>query len=88
MDEVFLNAPDEYEATCFKTKGLLRWALDHGYSHVFKTDIDTLVNPVNLMNSGFEQHDFVGAAEQRLPQHLLVFRNHQRLSFSGEAGHF
>ena len=102
MDEVFLNAPDEYEATCFKTKGLLRWALDHGYSHVFKTDIDTLVNPVNLMNSGFEQHDFVGRlSEASAPPFAsggagywlsakamyTVLEQPAELNFPGQGGH-
>jgi len=59
-DEVFLNVPDDYHSLFHKTVGLVRWALVRGYDYVYKCDVDTLVNPSNLLSSGFEQHDYIG----------------------------
>ena len=59
-DEVFLDVDDGYHSLHFKTRAIIRWALEHGYEYFYKTDIDTLVHPVNLLNSGFEQHDYAG----------------------------
>jgi hypothetical protein len=50
-----------YPALPAKVKLLCRWALDNGYDRMFKTDTDTLVNPVLLMNPDFEKHNYLGA---------------------------
>jgi hypothetical protein len=60
-DEVFLNVPDTYAGLPFKTQALLEWALEHGYDFIYKTDVDTLVCPVNLLGCGFEHYAWVGA---------------------------
>ena len=59
-DEAFLDVPDDYDSLTHKIKGMIEWALGHGYGNMYKCDIDTLVSPVNLMGSGFERHDYVG----------------------------
>jgi hypothetical protein len=59
-DEVFLSAPDSYTALTYKTKGLLEWSQEHGYDFTYKTDVDTLVVPANLLSSGFENYDYTG----------------------------
>jgi len=42
-DEIILDAPDGYAELPFKTHKGCQWALDHGYSHLFKGDTDTYV---------------------------------------------
>jgi hypothetical protein len=59
-DEVFLDAPDDYSLIPVKMKGIFQWALDQGFNFAFKVDIDTLVNVQNLLDSGFDKHDYVG----------------------------
>jgi glycosyltransferase involved in cell wall biosynthesis len=59
-DEVFLDVPDDYLSLPLKTKGIMRWSLDNGFSYTYKADIDTLVNVGNLVRSGYEQHDYMG----------------------------
>lgn len=59
-DEVFLNVPDDYDSLAHKTKGLFVWAYENGYNHTFKTDVDTLVCPVALLDSGFNSCDYMG----------------------------
>jgi hypothetical protein len=50
-----------YPSLPAKVKLLCKWALDHEYSFLFKTDTDTLVNPKNLLASDFANHDYYGA---------------------------
>ena len=70
-DEIFLNVPDDYLSLPLKTKGLLNWTLENGYQCVYKTDVDTLLSPTNLINSGFENHDYVGGVNtERPPVHF------------------
>lgn len=59
MDEIFLACGDSYYETAFKVRAMCRWALEHNYSGLFKTDDDTYVVPERLFNAGFEKHDFV-----------------------------
>ena len=60
QDEVFLNCPDDYSSLFYKTQGLVRWAVVRGYDYLYKCDVDTLVNPSNLLSSGFEKYDYSG----------------------------
>jgi hypothetical protein len=60
VDEIFLNCPDEFSGITEKTVALYKWALDQGYDFVWKVDLDTLVRPKLLLNSGLEQYDWVG----------------------------
>lgn len=59
-DEVFLDVGDKFEDVTNKTVAMYKWALDEGYDFVFKCDLDTLVRPELLMQSGFEAFDWVG----------------------------
>ena len=69
-DEVFLDIPDDYGSTCFKMRGIAEWALAGGYQHVYKIDMDTLVNVGNLLGSGFREHDYTGGLYKH-PRGLL-----------------
>jgi len=59
-DELFLNVSDAYLDNIHKTIGTMRYAMTHGYDYVYKCDVDTLVNPSNLLGSDFEKYDYVG----------------------------
>jgi hypothetical protein len=59
-DEVFLPVQDTFDGVTHKVVAMLQWALDQEYSHVFKADLDTLIRPASLLQSGFEQYDWVG----------------------------
>jgi hypothetical protein len=60
QDEVFLDCPDDYNSLIYKTLESTKWALEHGYDFMFKCDVDTLVNPRNLLSSDFELHNYTG----------------------------
>lgn len=60
VDEIHLNVGDGFEDLTNKTVALYKWALDEGYDFVFKCDLDTLVRPKLLLQSGFETWDWVG----------------------------
>jgi hypothetical protein len=59
-DEVILDVGDGWQDITKKSVAAFRWALEHGYDYCFKCDLDTLVRPVLLLSSGFEQHDYIG----------------------------
>ncbi len=59
-DEVFLNAPDDYAKLPHKVKAIYLWALENGYTNVFKCDDDTFVYVDRLLASGFEHYDYLG----------------------------
>jgi hypothetical protein len=49
-DEVFLDVEDSYESLSWKTRAIMKWAVDHNYDAVFKCDDDTFVFPERLIN--------------------------------------
>jgi hypothetical protein len=59
-DEIRLDAPDDYESLPFKTKALLRWAVEQGYDYLYKCDTDTCVLADRLLSCGFEHADYTG----------------------------
>ena len=59
-DEIILNCPDDYLSLPQKTLEILRWALKEGYDYIYKCDTDTFVMPEKLLESGFENYDYVG----------------------------
>lgn len=59
-DEVHLNVDDSFHGVSEKTVALYRWALSQGYDYTFKADLDTLIRPQLLLQSGFEMHDYTG----------------------------
>jgi hypothetical protein len=44
-DEVFLDVPDDYQALPAKTQAMVRWAVEHDYDRVLKTDDDSVIFP-------------------------------------------
>ena len=59
-DEVYLGCPDDYNGLPYKTKAICEWAWGRDYTHVYLCDSDTFVMPERLLNSGFENYDYVG----------------------------
>jgi hypothetical protein len=59
-DAVYLGVPDSYDHLTLKTQAMCRWALDNGYTHLFKCDDDTFIHVDRLLTSGFEQHKYSG----------------------------
>lgn len=59
-DEVVLDCPDDYRGLPYKTKAICEWAWNKDYTHVFLCDTDTFVSPEKLLDSGFENYDYVG----------------------------
>lgn len=59
-DEVFVNAPDDYEGLSVKVKEICRYALAMGYSHLVKADDDTVIYLDRLLRSGFDAVDQMG----------------------------
>lgn len=58
-DEVWLDCPDDYKNLRLKTQHVFRWAADHAYSFVFKTDDDVYIIPERL-NKSFMARDYSG----------------------------
>ena len=63
LDEVILDCGDSLSDLTHKCVAMFRWALAQGYDFVFKGDLDTFVRPRLLLQSGFEQWDYVGGYE-------------------------
>jgi hypothetical protein len=59
-DEVAVDAPDDYHSLTLKTIEIVRWAQSHGFDYVFLCDTDTYVIPKLLLESGFENYDYMG----------------------------
>lgn len=59
-DQISLECPDDYNGLPYKTKAICQWAWDRDYTHAFFCDTDTYVVPDRLLDSGFEQYDYVG----------------------------
>ena len=58
--EIVLDCPDDYNGLPYKTKAICKWVWNHDYTHLFACDTDTFVMPERLLNSGFENYDYVG----------------------------
>ena len=59
-DEVVVSCPDGYLYLGHKTWHSHKWALDNGYEFIFQCFPDTFIHVPRLMDSGFEDHDFIG----------------------------
>jgi hypothetical protein len=73
-DHVILDVPDEYQYVSYKFREACRWSLAKGFDYVFQVVTDTFVVPSRLITSGFENYDYVGAA------------NHERTAIGGGPG--
>lgn len=61
-DEVCLDVDDSYKGLPSKTRAICKWALENGYSFVFKCDDDVYVDPKRLWNNSdfAQQGDYIG----------------------------
>ena len=59
-DQISLECPDDYNGLPYKTKAICKWAWDRDYTHIFLCDSDTFLMPARLLDSGFENFDYVG----------------------------
>lgn len=57
-DDVWLDCSDAYEDRKEKVLAMFRWALDHGYDYLWKTDDDCYVRPERLL--AIPRHDYCG----------------------------
>jgi hypothetical protein len=61
-DEVQLDVPDGYDDLASKIYEIFSWALKHEYDYVLQVDDDTYVRPEKLLQSNFQQYDFVAGS--------------------------
>lgn len=59
-DEVWLDVDDTGDALIYKDAALLRWALDHSYERIFKTETDVYVDLPVMFNSDYCAADVIG----------------------------
>lgn len=59
-DEIILPVDDGYLGLPAKTKEICKWALEQGYTNLFKTDDDAYVQLERLLASGCEKFDYAG----------------------------
>lgn len=61
---VELDCDDSYQGLPSKIKSIAQWAYNKGYEHMLKDDDDVVLKPVELLNSGYEQHKYSGRANR------------------------
>lgn len=91
--EVWIPCLDSYDNLAVKTRGICRWAAEKDYNFLFKCDTDTVVHPSKLLESGFDQLDYMGGENADiLPSSLNITFPEQKglkISFcSGGAGYW
>lgn len=59
-DEITLKVPDTYETLWQKTVYSTRWALKHGYTHIFQCCTDTYVDARLLFSTQWRSVDYLG----------------------------
>lgn len=67
-DEVILPVGDDWQALPEKCQLAFKWAIEHGYDYVFKTDTDTYVHVDRLLASGYEGFHFIGLVGSMVTQ--------------------
>ena len=62
LDELFFDVDDTKAYLVLKNKAIFRWALDHGYTHVFRACDDSVVYPERILQHSelLEKHDYAG----------------------------
>lgn len=58
--EIVLPVPDDYPSVRLKVQHAMKWAVEHDYDHVLKTDDDCVVFPTNWLKSSFKNYEYVG----------------------------
>lgn len=61
---VRLDCDDSYQGLPEKVRAIAKWSFDHGYQHMLKCDDDTVLRPVELLNSSYERHKYSGRANR------------------------
>jgi hypothetical protein len=59
-DTVRLRVCDDYKSLPLKTRESARWAIDRGYSHLYRCFTDTCVQPSRLLDAFREDRDYCG----------------------------
>jgi Galactosyltransferase len=65
-DIVPLDCSDLYDDIPEKVRAIMAWSFEHGYDHTLKCDDDTVVRPIALLSSGYQDYDFVGKENRPL----------------------
>jgi hypothetical protein len=91
--EVWVPCLDSYDNLAVKTRGICKWAAKENYDFLFKCDTDTVVNPFRLLDSRFQNFDYMGGENADIlpPSLNIAFPEcaGQRISFcSGGAGYW
>jgi len=60
QDELLFSLPDSYKHCTFKVREGYRWALDNSFDFVFQGCVDTYIDVQRLLDSGFENYDYIG----------------------------
>lgn len=63
-DTIELDCDDSYQGLPDKIRAIIRWAYAHGYDFMLKCDDDVILNPELLLNSGYNNYDYVGRANR------------------------
>jgi len=64
-DEIILDCDDSYQGLPAKVQCIVKWALNNDYNYALKLDDDTVLDPVAMLNSGYDKHSYVGMAGHR-----------------------
>jgi hypothetical protein len=60
LDEVIVNAPDDYAGLPYKTREIVRYALANNYDYVLLCDTSTVIFFRHLMAYDFMNYDYIG----------------------------
>jgi hypothetical protein len=60
-DEIYLDCGDNYTENPAKMKAICRWALDHGYDYILRTDDDTFIYPSRIFATNWAEYDYSGS---------------------------
>ena len=64
-DVIQLDCDDSYAGLPEKVRAIMQWAHNRGYEHVLKCDDDVVLNPIELLSSGYEKHRYSGKLNRR-----------------------
>lgn len=59
-DEINVDCPDNYFSLAYKTQASLKWALEQGYTHMFRAFTDTFIDTERLRTFDYTQADYIG----------------------------
>jgi galactosyltransferase len=63
-DTIELDCSDKYEHLPEKVRAICKWALEHNFSFMLKTDEDALLRPNDFLNSGYDRHEYSGRSNR------------------------